>query len=255
MKILVFDTPADLARAVARRIADAVSENPGLVLGLAAGRTPVAAYAELARIAADRRADFSRCVTFNLDEFVGVAPSHSGSFRSFMERHLFGQVNLDPACIHFLDGTAADLDAECRRYEIAIERAGGIDLQLLGIGTNGHVAFNEPGDALVARTHRAVLAASTRADNADLFGGDPGAVPREALTMGIETILEARTIFLVGTGAAKADAVARMTSGPVTPHLPASFLRQHGRVEVFLDRKAASLLDPAFVPTDGQTGR
>lgn len=249
MKTRVFDSPADLARAVARRIADAISERPGLVLGLAAGRTPVAAYAELARLAADGHLDLSRCATFNLDEFVGVGPSHAGSFRRFMERHVFSQVNLDPARIHFLDGTAADLDAECRRYEGAIGRAGGIDLQLLGIGSNGHIAFNEPADTLVARTHRATLAATTRADNADLFGGDPNAVPREALTMGIGTILEARSILLAGAGAAKADAVARMISGPITTRLPASFLQLHGRVEIFLDREAASRLDPAFVLT------
>jgi len=243
MHIRVFDRPRDLARALARRVADAVRERPDVVLGLAAGRTPVGAYAELVALAARDLVDFSRCASFNLDEFVGVAPGHPGSFRRFMDTHLFDRVNLDPARVHFLDGTAADPDAECRRYEEAIERAGGIDLQLLGIGANGHVAFNEPGDALVARTHRAVLAESTRADNAELFGGDPHAVPREALTLGIGTILEARTILLAGMGAAKAAAVAAMVSGAITPRLPASFLQLHGRVEVYLDRAAASRLD------------
>ncbi len=254
MKIRVFDRPADLARAVAGRIADAISERPGLVLGLAAGRTPVSAYAELARLAADGHLDFSRCATFNLDEFIGVAPSHPGSFRRFMERHLFSQVNLDPARVHFLAGTAANTDAECRRYEIAIEQAGGIDLLLLGIGANGHIAFNEPADELVARTHRATLADSTRADNAKLFGGNPAAVPREALTMGVGTILDARVILLA-VGAAKADAVAGMVTGPLSPRLPASFLQLHRHVEVFLDRAAAYRLGPESAATDPPADR
>ncbi|HEY6362786.1 MAG TPA: glucosamine-6-phosphate deaminase, partial [Vicinamibacterales bacterium] len=191
MHIQIFDTPDQVASALARRVADALRENPEVVLGLPTGRTPVAMYAELRRLHAGGRTDFSRAVTFNLDEFAGVEPSHPGSFRRFMEQHLFQAVNLAPGRIHFLNGAAPDLDAECARYEREIEAAGGLDLQILGIGTNGHIGFNEPGNELVSRTHRVTLADTTRRDNAVLFGGDLSRVPREALSMGMGTILKA----------------------------------------------------------------
>ena len=173
MEIRIFDTPDETARAVAERVAAAVGDRPALVLGLPTGRTPIATYAELRRLHAAGALDLSQATTFNLDEFAGVEPSHPGSFRTFMERHLFVEAALDPARIHFLDGAAPDLDAECGRYESAIDAAGGIDLQLLGIGANGHIGFNEPADELAARTHRVRLADSTRRDNAALFGGNP----------------------------------------------------------------------------------
>ncbi|MBI4887155.1 MAG: glucosamine-6-phosphate deaminase, partial [Acidobacteria bacterium] len=168
--------------------------------------------------------------------------SHPGSFRTFMERHLFGAVNLPPAQIHFLDGAAADLDAECERYEGAIDAAGGIDLQLLGIGRNGHIGFNEPADTLAARTHRVRLADSTRRDNAALFGGDPARVPQEALSMGIGTILKAGVLILIATGDSKASCLARALRGPVSTQLPASFLQLHRHTELYVDRLAASRL-------------
>jgi glucosamine-6-phosphate deaminase len=240
MTIRVFDTAANVARALADRVAAALSDMPTLVLGLAAGRTPVDAYAELMAGAAAGAVDFSRATSFNLDEFVGVAPDHPGSFRRFMREHFFRGVNLDPSRIQSLDGTAADLDAECARYESAIAAAGGIDVQVLGIGTNGHIGFNEPGTELVARTHRVRLADATREDNAALFGGDPSAVPAEALTMGVGTILQARAIVVAATGARKAEVVARAIRGPITTQLPASLLQLHQSVEIYLDRTAAS---------------
>ncbi len=209
---------------------------------MATGRTPVATYAELRRLHAAGDADFSRASTFNIDEFAGVAPSDPRSFRTFMDRHLFDAVNLRPERIHFLVGTAADLDAECDRYESEIEQAGGIDLQLLGIGANGHIGFNEPGDELVARTHRVTLAPSTKRDNAALFGHDPAQVPREALSMGMWTILKAKTVILIATGERKAQCVERAINGPVTPRLPASFLQLHRHVELYLDGDAAARL-------------
>jgi glucosamine-6-phosphate deaminase len=240
VKIHVFDTPDAVARAVAERAANALAARPSLVLGLPTGRTPIAAYAELRRLHAAGGADFSQAATFNLDEFAGVAASHPGSFRTYMERHLFGAVNLAPARIHFLNGAARDLDAECERYEAAIAGAGGLDLQILGIGSNGHIGFNEPGDELAARTHRVTLADSTRRDNAPFFGGDPGQVPREALSMGMGTILKAADILLIATGERKASCVERAVRGPVTTRLPASFLQLHPRVELYLDQAAAS---------------
>ncbi len=242
MKIEVFDTPDDVARAVAGRVARDLAAQPSLVLGLPTGRTPIASYAELGRLHRSGAADFSCASTFNLDEFAGVAASHPGSFHAFMNRHLFGGVNLAPARIHFLNGAARDLDAECERYEAEIAAIGGIGLQLLGIGANGHIGFNEPGGELVARTHRVTLAESTRRDNAALFGGDPALVPREALSMGMGTILKAAEILLIATGERKATCIEQTVRGPVTTRLPASFLQLHPRVEFFLDRPAASNL-------------
>ena len=242
MIVSVFETPDETATAVADRIARALQEKPDLVLGLPTGKSPVPTYAELRRMYAAGKVDFSRARTFNLDEFAGVSADHPGSFRRFMDEHLFDHVNLESSRIHFLNGAARDLDAECERYEAEIESAGGIDLQLLGIGSNGHIGFNEPGDELSARTHRVVLHEVTRRDNAPLFGGEVGQVPREALSIGMATILKAAAIVLIATGERKAPCVQRMVRGPLTTRLPASFLQTHRRVELFLDRDAASRL-------------
>lgn len=185
---------------------------------------------------------FASASTFNLDEFVGIDGAHPGSFRQFMERHLFSGLDARPERIHFLSGTAPDPDAECAAYEDAIARAGGIDLQILGIGANGHIGFNEPADALEARTHRVRLLDSTRRDNAAQFGGDKSRVPTEALTMGVGTIFGAREIILVATGSDKARCIERTVHGPVTTHLPASILQLHRHVEVLVDRAAAARL-------------
>ena len=242
MDIRIFETEQQVARALGERLGAAVRERPSVVLGLPTGRTPVATYAELRRMHAEQGLSFAEVSTFNLDEFVGVAPTHPGSFRYFMQHHLFGGVDLRPARIHFLDGLAANLDAECDRYERDIAPAGGIDLQVLGIGSNGHIGFNEPADALMAHTHHTALHEGTRRDNAGPFGGDPARVPREALSMGMGTILKAGALILVATGDRKARCVERMVHGPVTTRLPASFLQMHRRVEIYLDRPAASLL-------------
>ena len=238
-RIEVFSTDRAAAHALAQRIVDAIAQNPAIVLGLPTGRTPIALYDELASMSAHGRADFSQVTTFNLDEFVGVPPSHPGSYRSFMQTHLFGRVNIDPARIHFLDGSAADLPAECERYERAIATAGGIDLQVLGIGTNGHIGFNEPAAALEARTHRVALKDESRRSNASLFGDDLDAVPREALSMGMATILQARVIVLLATGRSKGACVERVVNGPLTTALPASFLQLHRDVDIMLDEAAA----------------
>ena len=185
---------------------------------------------------------WSRASTFNLDEFAGIDGNHPGSFRTFMDDHLFAGVNLRPERIHFLDGAAVDLDAECERYEAAIAGAGGIDLQILGIGSNGHIGFNEPGDDLPVRTHRVRLMESTRRDNAALFGHEPSKVPREALSMGIGTILHARRIVLVATGDKKAECIRQSVNGRITTRVPASMLQVHPDVEMLLDERAASLI-------------
>jgi glucosamine-6-phosphate deaminase len=241
-RISIFQEPRDVARELALRVARALEERPGLVLGLPTGRTPLLFYEELAALSRRGEADFSRATTFNLDEFLAIPPSHPGSYRSFMHRHLFDAVHIDPSRIHFLDGAAADAEGECCRYEQAIADAGGIDLLILGIGTNGHIGFNEPAAGLSARTHRVTLKPETRRSNAALFGGDADAVPAEALSMGMGTILDAKSVVLLATGERKAACVEQLITGPITTHLPASFLQLHHDVEIVLDAAAASRL-------------
>lgn len=237
-RVQVFPNDRAAARALARRILGALSGNPQLVLGLPTGKTPVGFYHELASMAASSHADFSRARTFNLDEFFGIPPDHPGSYRRFMEHHLFSRVNLRPENIHFLDGSAVDSTAECLRYEAAIEEVGGIDIQILGIGTNGHIGFNEPADELQARTHRVTLRPETRRSNAALFGGNAHDVPAEALSMGMATILQARAIVLLATGRTKAGCIDRLVNGPITTALPASFLQVHHCVDIMVDEAA-----------------
>jgi len=241
-RVSVFRTAHDVARTLARRVAGAVRTNPRIVLGLPTGRTPLLFYEEMVRLHADEDVDFSQATTFNLDEFVGIPADHPGSYRTFMRRFLFAHVNVDPARTHFLDGAAADLEEECDRYEDAIEAAGGIDLQILGIGTNGHLGFNEPRPVLEARTHKVTLRPETRRSNATLFGGDPADVPSQALSMGMGTILHARKAVLLATGASKARCVERVVRGPITTALPASLLQLHRDAELMLDDAAANAL-------------
>jgi glucosamine-6-phosphate deaminase len=242
VKVRVFSSPDRAARALARLVADTLLRKPSLVLGLPTGRTPVPFYRELVALYRAGRVDFSRVTTFNLDEFVGVASTDPGSYRAFMDRHLFDHVNLRRARVHLLNGAAADTAVECRRYERLIRRAGGVDLQVLGLGANGHVGFNEPSEALHARTHRTRLRPATRRANAPLFAGRLARVPREALSMGMATILAADRVVLLATGAAKAACVKRMVEGAITTRVPASLLQLHANAEVWLDRAAATRL-------------
>jgi glucosamine-6-phosphate deaminase len=239
MRVRVFRTADALARALASDIARRLTVSPNLVLGLPTGATPIPLYRELVRLHQRGRVDFRRAATFNLDEFIGIAPDDSHSYRAFMQRHLFDRVDLAPRRIHFLNGAAPNVTQECERYERAILRSGGIDVQILGLGTNGHIGFNEPGRALQARTHRTRLKPATRRANARWFENRTSAVPREALSMGMATILQAKRIVLLATGANKAPCVQRMIEGPVTPRLPASFLQLHRHAEIWIDSGAA----------------
>lgn len=213
-----------------------------MVLGLPTGHTPLPVYRALIALHQRGLADFSQAKTFNLDEFVGVPGDDPRSYRAFMRRHLFDHVNVPRRHQYFLDGVAADAERECRRYERALHRAGGIDLLLLGIGVNGHVGFNEPAASLQGATHEARLRPSTRRANRDLFGNQLASVPRSALSLGMSTILGARRIVLLATGAAKAHAVRQTVQGPITPRVPASFLQLHGNVSVWVDEEAAAQL-------------
>jgi glucosamine-6-phosphate deaminase len=237
-----FDDEEALASALATRVLECIIANPAAVLGLPTGRTPLAFYRELRERSGGNRLDWSAVRAFNLDEFVGLDQRHPGSYHAYMRRELFDHVSIDPANVHIPNGRAADLKAECRRYEAAIAEAGGIDLQILGIGANGHIGFNEPADGLCAHTHIADLEQKSRESNAPLFGGDWQAVPERAISMGMATILGARQVVLMATGAKKAGAVYELVEGLITPRLPASFLQVHPRVTVMLDANAASRL-------------
>lgn len=243
MNCEAYPSEAALANALASRLVDLVTRHPAPVLGLPTGRTPLALYAELSRLTRERRMDWSRVRTFNLDEFVGLGAGDSGSYHTFMRDRLFDRIGIAATQVEFLDGRAPDLNAECGRYEAALAKADGMDVLILGIGVNGHIGFNEPGTALVARTHRATLDDRTRAANALWFDGDVSRVPREALTMGMATILGARSIVLIATGAAKSDAVRHMLEGGVTTQVPASFLQLHPQVTLMFDDLVADGLD------------
>jgi len=239
IRVRVFGDANALARALARDLARRLRRNPRLVLGLPTGRTPIPLYDELVRLHAAGRVTFSRATTFNLDEFLGLDARDPRSYRSFMQHHLFDHVDLTRRRIHFLNGATDNVAGECARYERTIARVGGIDLQILGLGLNGHVGFNEPARALAAQTHCVRLTSASRRANAAIFGNRVRAVPRRALSMGMATILHARRLVLIATGASKARCVERMINGPVTPRLPASFLQLHTNAEVWLDRAAA----------------
>jgi glucosamine-6-phosphate deaminase len=237
-----FDNDDLLAATLATRLIDAICLKPRIVLGLPTGRTPVALYREIRSRSQRGHVDWSQVRTFNLDEFVGLGAGDAGSYRSYMQAELFDHVRIEPQNVGMLDGRAANLAAECARYERAIDEAGGIDIQILGIGGNGHIGFNEPADALEAETHVATLQHETRAANAGLFGGDITRVPSHALSMGMAAILQAHEVVLMATGEEKSEAVARMIDGPITTQLPASFLQMHSRVTVMLDHAAARRL-------------
>ncbi|MBV8915369.1 MAG: glucosamine-6-phosphate deaminase [Acetobacteraceae bacterium] len=238
MEVIVRPDPAAAADLAARLMADRVRAKPDLVLGLATGRTMERVYERLAAMPLD----FSRCRSFNLDEYIGVAVEDEHSYRTYMDRRLFRRINIDRANTHVLDGMAADLGAEATRFERLIREAGGIDLQLLGIGEAGHIGFNEPLSALMSRTREKALTPTTRQQNASMFGGDPDRVPARALTMGVGTILEARELLLLATGPAKAAILAKAVEGPITAMISASAVQLHPRCKVIVDEAAASAL-------------
>jgi glucosamine-6-phosphate deaminase len=227
-------------------IDQAIRTRAGIVLALPTGATPISMYAELVRLHRTRGTDWRGVTTFNLDEYVGIPPDHPESYARYMHQHLFGGVNLPPERRHLPDGLAPDPPAEATRYEAAIEAAGGIDLAVLGVGTNGHLGFNEPGARLTAPTHVATLEPETWRRNfpalaAELTGQFPADRPfQRAFTVGIGTILQARAIVLVAVGATKREIVRAALNGPITTHNPASLLQLHRHVTVVLDREAAS---------------
>ena len=241
MEVVVLDSPGDVAGVAADRIADVVRRRPDAVLGLATGSSPLGTYAELARRVAAGSLDLSRARGFALDEYVGIPAAHPESYAAVVDREVTRPLRMDPARVRVPDGRAADLDAAAAAYEDAIAAAGGIDLQLLGIGANGHIGFNEPTSSFASRTRVKTLAPRTRADNARFFGS-PDEVPVHCLTQGLGTILEARSLLLVAQGEGKAAAVAAAVEGPVTSMCPGSALQLHPRATVVVDAAAAGRL-------------
>jgi glucosamine-6-phosphate deaminase len=240
--LLLKSNSHEVAVQAAKLIAAAVRHKPALRLGLATGNTMVGVYRELARMHREEDLDFSAVLSFNLDEYLGIAANHPQSFRRFMHEHFFSQVNILPQNIHIPDGSIeGDYDEYCAKYDQEIRDAGGIDLQLLGIGRNGHIGFNEPTSSLGSRTRLKVLSSETLEDNRRFFGPNE-AVPECAITVGIGTILEARRILLLATGAAKTRAIANAIEGPVTSEVTASALQHHADVTFVVDEQAGAQL-------------
>jgi glucosamine-6-phosphate deaminase len=238
MEVIVRPTRDSAVALVARLIEERLRARPDLVLGLATGRTMEHLYARLVASGVS----FARCTTFNLDEYIGLPPTDPNSYAHYMREHLFGRVDIDPSRTHLPDGMASDLGAAAADYEARIAAAGGIDLQLLGIGEAGHIGFNEPLSAIRSRTRDKTLTPLTRRQNAEMFGGDPERVPSRALTMGVGTILEARELILLASGAAKAAIVARAVEGPITASVSASAIQIHDNCKVIVDEAAAAAL-------------
>ncbi|MBV6508961.1 MAG: Glucosamine-6-phosphate deaminase 1 [Acidimicrobiales bacterium] len=222
-------------------MAGLVRAKPACVLGLASGETPLPTYEELIRLHREEGLSFAMVSTFNLDEYVGLDQSDPRSYAAFMHDRFFRHIDIDTSSTHVPDGSAEDLDLACAEYESAIIAVGGIDLQILGIGADGHIGFNEPISSLASRTRVKVLTEQTRQENARYFAS-PDDVPRLSLTMGIGTILEARALVLLATGEHKADAVARAIEGPLSAMVPASAIQLHRRAIVIVDEPAASRL-------------
>lgn len=239
MEIIIKPDTHAASRLAARKIAALVREKPKAVLGLATGRTPLETYDRLAEIHRTEGLDFGRVTTFNLDEYVGVNPGHPASYHAYMQANLFSKINVDPSRIHLPDGLAEDVPRTCREYEDLIRAAGGIDLQLLGIGSDGHLGFNEPSSSLSSRTRIKTLTDRTRRDNAASFGGEEN-VPRHVITIGLGTIMDARTCLLLAFGRNKSAAIAQAVEGPISAMVPASILQMHARAIVIIDEEAAA---------------
>ena len=241
MEVVVCKSYEELSRKAARSVADIVEANPEAVLGMASGSSPLGLYRELIRMHREESLDFSRVTTFNLDEYLGLPDTHEQSYHYFMRENFFKHVNVPQSNIHIPSGTTDDPQTHACLYEELIEQCGGIDVQILGIGTDGHMAFNEPASSLASRTRLKTLAKETIEDNSRFFDKIED-VPVHAITMGVGTILEARKLVLVADGERKADAMAAAIEGPVTSMITTSAIQLHPAVEIYLDEAAASKL-------------
>ena len=245
MEVVISATAAEAGKLAADAISALVRRRPEAVLGVATGSSPLIIYDELGRRVAEGSLSLAKARAFMLDEYVGLPAEHPQRYRNVIRGEFVDKVDIDPAQVFGPDGLAADLASAGEAYERAIANAGGIDLQILGIGTDGHIAFNEPGSSLTSRTRIKTLTSQTRSDNARFFGGNVEAVPQHCLTQGIGTILQARHILLVASGRGKAEAVHQLVEGSVSAMWPATALQLHPHVTVLLDTAAASRLQLA----------
>ena len=242
MEVIIRPTTESAVKFTARLIADQLRANPKMVLGLATGRTMEAVYAELARMHREEGLDFSQAQSFNLDEYIGLSGDNKNSYRYYMNYHLFNHVNIDKSKTNLPNGMAEDPIAEGERYEAAIKAAGGVDMQLLGIGRDGHIGFNEPLSSLNSRTRAKALTPETYEQNAPLFD-KPEDMPMRAFTMGVGTIMDAESVILLVTGAEKAQILKKAVEGPVTSMISATALQYHNKALVICDEEAGALLE------------
>ncbi|MGN0549765.1 MAG: glucosamine-6-phosphate deaminase [Acutalibacteraceae bacterium] len=241
MDIKIFNNAEEIAVAAAQLYKALIAQKPNAVLGLATGATPVPTYKKIIELYNNGEISFKDVTTFNLDEYCDLDKNDKNSYYTFMHENLFNHIDIKEENVNFLDGNAEDCDAESKRYAEAIKAAGGIDLQLLGIGTNGHIAFNEPADKFTDEAFKVTLTQSTIDSNQQYFGDVP--MPRYAMTMGIGSIMRSKKILLIATGEKKAKAIKAMVSGEITPQIPCSILNEHKDVIIMLDKAAASLID------------
>lgn len=245
METVILDDAASIGRLAANEICALLQRNPDAVLGLATGSSPASIYDQLAMRCAGGEVSFARSQAFTLDEYVGLRADHPERYRNVVDSAFTSRVDISPDAVHSPDGLAQDILAACAAYERAITDAGGIDLQILGIGTDGHIAFNEPGSSLASRTRIKTLTGQTRLDNARFFDGDLDSVPTHCLTQGLGTIMSARHVILVATGQGKAQAVRELVEGAVSAMWPATVLQHHPHVSVLVDEEAAAQLQLA----------
>ncbi len=240
MEIRIFDTPEEIGSACADIFEELLTKKTDCVLGLATGASPVPTYKELVKRCEEGKISFAKVKSFNLDEYCDLPKNDKNSYYTFMHENLFDHVDIKEENVHILNGNAADTDKETSDFDASIAAAGGIDLQLLGIGTNGHIGFNEPGESFPEGTFKVKLTDSTIASNSIYFDDD--SMPRYALTMGIGSIMKAKKIVLIATGEKKADAIYKTVKGEVSPSCPASILQQHDDAILLIDKAAAKLL-------------
>lgn len=245
MEVVILKDPAEIGRVAADAIESLLRRKPDAVLGLATGSSPLAIYDELVARCEAGRVSFKHARGFTLDEYVGLPPDHPERYRNFIDSVFVSRVDFAPGAVAGPDGLAADIPAACADYEEAIRAAGGIDLQILGIGTDGHIGFNEPGSSLASRTRIKTLTQQTRMDNARFFDGDVDKVPTHCLTQGLGTIMDARHLVLVATGSNKAEAVHHLAEGAVSAMWPATVMQHHPHATVLIDDAAARRLQLA----------
>ncbi|MCL5674566.1 MAG: glucosamine-6-phosphate deaminase [Candidatus Omnitrophica bacterium] len=241
MRVIIKDNYEEISKSAAELVKNRILNKSNLILGLATGSSPLGLYKELVKICENKEITFKKIRTFNLDEYYGLSPDHLQSYRYFMNVNLFNHIDIDKKNTYVPDGLAKDIDKFCNDYEKKIKNTGGIDLQVIGIGGDGHIGFNEPGTSLASRTHLVILDEQTIGDNARFFNS-VDEVPKAAITMGVGTVLETKEIILLANGIKKAKIIAQTLEGPVTSMITASSIQLHPKVTVFLDKEAASEL-------------